>query len=88
MELIQDDAKNKGGKCANHLCGFRLRGINPKANYYDTARRSWVCASCAQSLNREVLGKSLKSSIEFRQRCISSEDALMLMLSTASSNSS
>ena len=82
LECILDNQKNKGSKCANILCGFRNRGLFPKANHYDTKTRSWICTTCAQGINREELAKSQKYSTNFKQRCISSEDALVLMLKT------
>ena len=76
IDSVQDNLNNKGGKCANVGCGFQFTKIIAKANYYDTLRQSWVCGTCAQTINRYWLGLSNQHKAVYKQRCISSEDAL------------
>jgi len=70
------------GKCANHLCGFRFTKIVAKARYYHTHKESWVCTTCAQTINREYISTFYRGGVESRKvpPCISSEDALVLVL--------
>lgn len=67
--------------CANHLCGFRYRKGQPaRGKYYHTSEKMWVCTSCAQTENREAFGKATKYAAKYSAPCISSEDALALIL--------
>jgi len=70
------------GTCANHLCGFRFTKIVTKARYYHTHKESWVCTTCAQAINREWIATFYRGGVESRKTppCISSEDALVLIL--------
>jgi hypothetical protein len=82
--MVRNGQSNANGKCANFRCDFRRRGIFPKATYYDTKEKNWVCQCCAQSINREALAKSREWGIPYTQRCITGEDALFLTLKTGS----
>ena len=70
------------GTCANHLCGFRFTKIVAKARYYHSHKQSWVCTTCAQAINREWISTIHRHPDEYKSRapCISSEDALVLIL--------
>ena len=85
--MIHDNIPYKegtmNGKCANHLCGFRFTKIVAKARYYHTHKESWVCTTCAQTINREWVAASVyRNPVATRKTppCISSEDALILIL--------
>lgn len=75
---------NMNGECANFGCDFARRKMFPKATYYDTQVKSWVCQCCAQAINREGLARARKYNVPFTPRCISSEEALFQTLKTGS----
>lgn len=81
--LIQSNAKNMDGECANLRCGFRLRGVPTKARYYHLEEKSWVCSCCAQSINIKALQRAARYPAlgGFKKVCITTEDALVLILS-------
>lgn len=79
---IYDNQNNANGKCANRLCGFSYRKMYPKACFYHVVRRSWICTSCAQVLNREWATQTARMHERDKGKapCITSEDVTVLLL--------
>lgn len=78
--MVRENQQNMNGKCASFRCDFARRGMFPKATHYDTSSRSWVCQCCAQSINREGLGRARKYGAVYKPQCITSEEALFQTL--------
>lgn len=66
---------NLNQACANAFCG--MARFKPKATFFHRHKKSWVCSTCAQTINREHV-VSLRGNIsDWNPPCINSETYLV-----------
>jgi len=63
---------NLNQTCANLHCG--MARFKPKATHYHRYKNSWVCANCAQAINREHIAMFRDTKAP---ACINSEQYLI-----------
>jgi hypothetical protein len=55
-----DDQGTGGGPCTSLKCKYVRKSSNPKASWFNTRERKWVCFTCAQEANRDMMQRRIK----------------------------